>query len=288
MEMKAWIICFIISFACYRAYAIGEHESLGGTAAGLGYTSVTSSDEWSTFNNQAGLAWCNKFSASLYVENRFLLADLCQKALAITLPVGRGSFGFSFRYFGFPQYSESNPGIAFGMRLTKRFAAGIQIDCLHLHIADGFKDNNALSCEMGLQFRASEHLWMGLHVANPIPVKISSMTNDRLSSFIQFGLSWKISDKLHFDSEVEKDITDKPLLKAGIEYRPANHFYLRMGVLTCPTLLTYGIGLEFGHFQIDLASSYHLILGYSPQASVTYFFQETKKRNNPQKAAGFR
>jgi hypothetical protein len=276
MGLKAWIICLIISFAYYCTYATGEYESIGGKSAGLGYTSVNQSDEWSAFNNQAGLAWCSKLSASLYVENRFLLGDLSQKALAITLPVGRGAFGFSFRYFGFPQYSETNPGIAYGMRLAKCFAVGIQVNYLHLHIADGFKENNVVSCEIGLQFRASEHLWLGLHVANPIPVKISSLTNERLSSFIRFGFSWKISDELHFDSEVEKNITDNPVLKAGIEYRPANHFYLRMGMLTSPTIITVGVGLEFGNIKFDLASSYHLILGYSPQASVVYFFGKTK------------
>jgi hypothetical protein len=277
MWLKAWSVCLILSFACYNAHAISEHGSLGGKSAGLGYTSVTSTDEWSAVNNQAGLAWCRKFSVSFYYENRFLLTDLSQKALAVTLPVGGGAFGFSLCYFGFPQYSETNPGIAYGIRLTKRFSAGIQIDYLCLHIEDGFRDNSVLSCKIGLQFHASEHLLLGLHVTNPIPVKISSLTNDRLSSLIRFGLSWKISDVLRCDAEVEKELIDNPMIKAGIEYKPAKCFSIRTGLRSGPTLLTFGIGLEFGHFQFDLASSYHLILGYSPQVSVTYLFRETKK-----------
>jgi hypothetical protein len=272
MGLKGRIfLCFIFLVSNY-AYSAGNHIIIGGRAAALGTTSVTECDEWSVFNNQAGLAWCKRFSAGIYFENRYLLKDLSLKALAITLPAGRGAFGVSIRHFGFALYSEMNTGIAYGMRLTKRFSAGVQVDYLRLHAADGFKDINVFSCEIGLQFRADEHLWLGLHIANPIPVKFSSLTQERLPAILRFGLSWRITDGLHSDLEVEKDLIHKPVLKAGIEYRPAKSLFIRMGLLSNPTTFTFGFGLEFGNLQFDLASSYHLVLGYSPQASLVYYF----------------
>ncbi|MGA2823411.1 MAG: hypothetical protein ABSE72_07775 [Bacteroidales bacterium] len=276
--MKGRIISCFIFLISNCAYAAGDHMIIGGKAAALGYTSVTQSDEWSVFNNQAGLAWCKRFSAGIYFENRYLLKDLSLKALAITLPAGRGAFGVSFRHFGFSMYSEMNTGIAYGMRLTKSFSAGVQVDYLRLHVADGFKDNSVFSCEIGLQFRAGEHLWLGLHVANPVPVKLSSLTQERLPTLLRFGLSWRIMEGLHSDIEVEKDLVHKPVLKAGIEYRPAKSFYIRMGILSNPATFTFGFGLEFGNLQFDLASSYHFILGYSPQASVIYSFGKNKSK----------
>jgi hypothetical protein len=278
MGMKGRIISCFIFLISNCAYAAGDHMIIGGKAAALGYTSVTQSDEWSVFNNQAGLAWCKRFSAGIYFENRYLLKDLSLKALAITLPAGRGAFGVSFRHFGFSMYSEMNTGIAYGMRLTKSFSAGVQVDYLRLHVADGFKDNSVFSCEIGLQFRAGEHLWLGLHVANPVPVKLSSLTQERLPTLLRFGLSWRIMEGLHSDIEVEKDLVHKPVLKAGIEYRPAKSFYIRMGILSNPATFTFGFGLEFGNLQFDLASSYHFILGYSPQASVIYSFGKNKSK----------
>jgi hypothetical protein len=278
MGLKGWIIlCFIfLDFNC--AYSAGDHTVIGGRAAALGTTSVTQSDEWSVFNNQAGLAWCRRFSAGIYFENRYLVKDLSLKALAITLPAGRGAFGVSIRHFGFALYSEMNTGIAYGMRLTKRFSAGVQVDYLRLHVADGFKDNSVFSCEIGLQFRASEQLWLGLHVANPVPVKLSSLTKERLPTLMRFGLSWRITDGLHSDIEVEKDLVHKPVIKAGIEYRPAKSLFIRIGLRSNPATFTFGFGLEFGNLQFDIASSYHLVLGYSPQVSLTYYFG--KKNNN--------
>jgi hypothetical protein len=279
MGTKGRIIsCFIFLISNY-AYAAGDHMIIGGRAAALGTTSVTQSDEWSVFNNQAGLAWCKSFSAGIYFEDRYLLKDLSLKALAITLPAGRGAFGVTFRHFGFSMYSEMNTGIAYGMRLTKSFSAGVQVDYLRLHIADGFKDNGVFSCEIGLQFRAGEHLWLGLHVANPVPVKLSSLTQERLPTLMRFGFGWRIVEGLNSDVEVEKDLVSKPVLKAGIEYRPAKSLFIRMGVLTNPATFTFGFGLEFGNLQFDLASSYHFILGYSPQVSVIYSFGKKRKGN---------
>jgi hypothetical protein len=269
------ILCFVF-FVSNCVYAAGDYKATGGRAAALGYTSVTQSDEWSVFNNQAGLAWCKRFSAGIYFENRFFLEDLSGKALAITLPVGKGAFGVSFFQFGFSQYSEINTGISYGMHLTKRFSAGVQVNYLRLHVADGFKDNSVFSCAVGLQFRASDHLWLGLHLANPVPAKLSPKANDRLPTLMRFGISWRISDKLHCDAEVEKDLIQKPVLKAGIEYRPAKSFSIRLGFLTNPATFTFGFGTGFGNLQFDLASSYNLILGYSPQASMVYYFGKGK------------
>lgn len=280
MGSKGRIISYFICLVSYCAHAAGDPSVIGGRAAALGYTSVTQSDEWSVFNNQAGLAWCKRFSAGIYFENRYLLKDLSQKALAITLPAGRGAFGVSFRHFGFALYSEMNTSIAYGMRLTKNFSAGVQIDYLRLHVADGFKDNSAFSCEIGLQFRASEHLWLGFHVANLVPVKLSSLTHERIPTLMRFGFSWRITEGLHSDVEVEKDLVHKPVLKAGIEYRPAKSLFIRIGVLSNPATFTFGFGLEFGNLQFDLASSYHLVLGYSPQASLIYYFGK-KIKNEP-------
>jgi len=279
MGTKGRILSCFIFLVSNCAYAAGDHVVIGGREAALGSTSITQSDEWSAFNNQAGLAWCRQFSAGIYFENRYLLKDLSQKALAITLPAGKGAFGVSIRHFGFALYSEMNAGLAYGMRLSKNFSAGVQVNYLRLHVSDGFKDNHIFSCEIGLQFRAGEHLWLGLHVTNPVPVKLSSLTQERLPTLMRFGLSWRIMEGLHTDVEVEKDLVRKPVLKAGIEYRPARSLFIRLGIISNPATFTFGFGLVFGNLQFDLASSYHLVLGYSPQASLTYNFGKKKNGN---------
>ena len=267
---------------CYCCFAGGEHLTIGGRAAGSGYTSLTQSDQWSVFNNQAGLAWCKDLCAGLYFENHYLLKELSLSAIGLTIPLNKSAFGISFRYFGFSLYSEMNAGIAYGMRLTKRFSAGIEVNYLRMHIADGFKDNQLVSCEMGLQFRAGEHLWLGLHVANPVPEKTSSSSENRIPTLMRFGLSWHIIEGLQSNIEVEKDLTHKPGLNAGIEYISCKSLVIRVGLLTNPQTFTFGVGLKIENIQFDIASSYQMILGYSPQASLSYTFG---KKENPKHAS---
>jgi hypothetical protein len=275
--MKGRIIFCFIFLGSHFVDAAGDRTVAGGRAAAMGTTSVTLPDEWSANNNQAGLAWCSRFGAGIYYESRYLLKDLSREVIALTLPAGHGAFGISIDQFGFSLYSEMNAGLAYGMRLTKWFAAGVRVNYLRLHIADGFKDNHVVSCAIGLQFRASEHLWLGLHVDNPVPVKLSAGSHERLPTIMQFGISWRITEDLHADLEVEKYLVHKPVLKGGIEYRPAKLLFLRMGLLSNPATFTFGFGLEFGNLQFDIASSYHLVLGYSPQASIIYSFGKKKK-----------
>jgi len=276
MDIRDWVVSCLFLVLSILSFGAGEHWTIGGRAAALGGTSLTASDEWSVFNNQAGLAWCRDFSAGLYYENRYLLKELSLDAIEVTIPEGKGAFGISFRYFGCSLYSEMNTGVAYGMRLMKRFSVGIQVDYFRLHIADGFKDINGISCEMGLQFRASDHLWLGFHVANPVPEKLSSLTTDRIPTLMRFGLSWHIIEGLQSNIEVEKDLINKPGLNAGIEYRPSKSLIVRLGFLTNPETFTFGFGINFGNIQFDLASSYHMVLGYSPQASVLYNFGKKK------------
>jgi hypothetical protein len=264
---------FLMSFfAC----AAGDYQAAGGNAAALGYTSAARADTWSALNNPAGLAWYRQAGAGIYFGNRYLLKELSLKALAVTLPAGGGAFGISFRHFGFILCSEINGGISYALRLGRMFSAGVRIGYLRVHVADGFRDMNLCSAEAGFQFHASEHLWMGLHIVNPVPFRISSQSTDRLPTVLRLGLSWRITGGLSSDLEIEKDLLRKPVLKAGIDYYPARAFSVRIGFQSNPSTFTFGAGIEFGALRIDIASAYHMVLGYSPQASIIYTFRKAK------------
>jgi hypothetical protein len=280
MDLRWCLVSFLFFFFLCGGRAAGDYKVIGGRAAALGYTSVAQYDAWSAFNNQAGLAWCRNFSAGAYFENRYLLKEFSLKALAVTLPVGKGAFGVTIRQFGFSLYSELNTGVGYGLRLSKNFSAGIQVDFMHLHVGDNFQDKNLFTFEIGLQYHSGEHLWLGFHAANPWPVKLSSLTNERLPTLMRLGLSWRMTEGLYSNLEVEKDLLHRPALKASIEYRPVKVLTMRIGFLSNPTTFTFGFGLAFGNVEFDIASSYHLVLGYSPQASVSYIFGKAKKKGN--------
>jgi hypothetical protein len=90
---------------------------------------------------------------------------------------------------------------------------------------------------------------------------------------IRLGIAWQTSKSFITSAEVEKDLVNKPIIKAGLEYHFVNPLYIRIGFLSNPTQFTFGFGLEFGNLSFDFASSYHMVLGFSPQGSIIYLFK---------------
>jgi hypothetical protein len=79
------LFSFLLSFSTHL-FAGNDKNSLGGRSAGMGNASVTFSDGFSVFANQAGLARLQTLDAGLYAENRFMLKDLGMYALAVGIP----------------------------------------------------------------------------------------------------------------------------------------------------------------------------------------------------------
>lgn len=272
MKLHASFFIFSLILSS-QTRAGGELSATGGRAAAMGNTSVAFYDGWSGFNNQAGLAWCRKFSVGTYYENRYLLKEMSTKAIGVILPVKKGAFGLSFRHFGFSLYNEIKTGLAFGMHFGNSFAAGIQLDYLRFHIEDNNGTKNLVTFEIGLQYRVKEQFCLGVHFFNIVPIKLTDDPVERLSSVIRLGIGWQVSRNFIASAEVEKDLVTQPTFKAGMEYHFVNPLYVRIGFLTNPAQFTFGFGLEFGKFSFDIASSYHMVLGYSPQGSIIYLFK---------------
>jgi hypothetical protein len=272
MEKRVLTVLFLFSIFT-NSFGSGEFSVTGARAAAMGFSSVAVSDEWSAFNNPGGLANFRKYSAGFYFENRFLVEEMSLKAVTVTLPVWRGTFGLALLHNGFSLYSEIKGGIGYGMSFGKYVSGGIQLNVLRISQSEGYGNKNFFSFDAGVQLRASEHITVGVHIANPLSSRISEDFPERLPATIRLGLLWKISKTVLTTVEAEKDLTHKPVFRVGLEYHLAKPLYARIGFMTNPTLFTIGTGMEFGSFRFDLASGYHLVLGYSPQASVTYRFK---------------
>jgi hypothetical protein len=264
----------IISLIILKSHAAGEFTTTGARAVSMGNTGVAFYDAWSGFNNQAGLGWCRNFSAGVYYENRFLLKEISTKAISAVLPVRKGAFGLSFSYFGFSLYNEMKTGLAYGMRFGNSFSVGIQLDYLRFHTGEDYGSKNLFTFEIGLQYRVQEQLCLGIHIFSPVPVKVMDEPVERLPTVIRMGLSWQVSKSFITSAEIGKDLVNKPVFRAGMEYHFVNPLFIRIGYQTNPSQFTFGFGLVLGKLSFDIASSYNMVLGFSPQGSLLYRLNE--------------
>ncbi len=267
-------LLFLVFCIAYQGVFSGnDNVSFGGRSAGMGTASVMLNDFWSASNNQAGLAGFKTPMAGLYYENRFLVKELSLKGLSFALPTKSGTLGVNYSYFGYNLYNQSKVGLAYAMPFGKNFAVGVQLDWLSLHLGETYGTKNALTFEIGMLGNLSEHLKAGFHISNPTATKLSDYQNEKIPTVMNAGLAYDFSGKALLCVEAEKNVYEKMNIKAGVEYHFIPKAYLRAGISTEPSLVTFGLGYEFKNFLIDIAGSVHQQLGFSPQFSLVYQFK---------------
>ena len=233
---------------------------------------MTNRDIWSAFNNQAGLAEVRNVSAGLIYENKFLLKELGSKSGVVAVPVNKGTFALSFSQFGFNLYNENKVGLAYAMPLSKNFFAGVQLDYLLTQLAENYGRKGLFTFEVGLMAKLSDKMYMGAQIYNPLRVKLTDYVEERIPSYINFGITYIFSKQVNVVAEAQKDINYKPLFKLGVEYEIVNNVFVRTGLGTNPSIFSFGFGIKMKNLKIDFGTSKHNILGYSPALSLMYSF----------------
>ena len=269
--MKKYFFTVFLSFSFF-AFAGNDNQYIGSRSNALGNASVTLNDVWSTTHNQAGLAFMKNISVGVYYENRFNINALSLKAGAFVLPVKPGCFGLSFSNFGYSLYSENKIGLAFAKAFGENISAGVQIDYLTCKIGENYGSKNSVVGEIGLQFKLIKNLTIGTHIYNITRAKFADYTNEKIPTIMRLGLDYKFSEKVFIATEIEKDIDQNAVFKTGLEYHVVEALYIRAGISTNPTLSCFGFGIKLKNFKLDISSTYHSVLGFSPQMGLSYDF----------------
>ena len=244
----------------------------GGRSAAMGRTGVASTDFWSVYNNQAGLAYIEQSGVGFYYENHFMLNNMNFNQFSAALKTKFGGFGLNVSYSGYSNFNEKRIGLAYGKALGKRFAVGVQLDYLNTFIAYDYGSKSMITFEVGLMARITDDLTLGAHVFNPIKARLSDYDDERIPAVLNIGLNWKLNSGFVAAIEAESDMINPLVLKGGLEYNVMDLMYLRIGISNNPNIFSFGVGLKLKGFKLDFASSMHQVLGYSPQVSATYEF----------------
>lgn len=261
------VVLLLCAFSADSLY--GQNDA-GARAAAMAGTSLSNEDVWCGFHNQAGLAHLEGFSAGVFAENRFAMKELGDKGLTIAMPFRNSAFGLNYRSFGYSAFSNSKAGLAYAMKLAEKFSLGIQLNYHTLRIGENYGSTNTISVEGGFLYKMTDKLSIAAHIYNPTRAKLADFNDERIPSLMRFGLGYKFSEKVRMNAEVRKSSDSKASLRAAIEYWVIEPLAIRAGFGTDPARYTFGFGYRLKDFQLDVAAGYHLLLGFTPQLSLTY------------------
>lgn len=261
----------IILFLFLSATVFGQGWStMGGRSMSMGNASVTLKDVWGYHNNPGALGALEKLSVGISYENRFLLKELQSQGVAVAIPLKVGVLSVGGQVYGYNQFRSYNTGLGYSMKLSDKFYAGVQMNYQGLRLAENYGSKNSVTAAVGVYANITEDWKLGMSVYNLGRTKLSDFEDDRFSTVMRLGTSYRFSDKVLVAFEAEKDIEYDVRVKAGIEYQLIDNFYLRGGVATSPVEVTFGAGYKFKFIQLSLGSAYHQTLGWSPHFSIVY------------------
>ncbi len=251
-------------------------DYLGARSAGVSDASVTYTDNWSQFSNQAGIAGLEETTISAGFQNAYFIKELSTNAIAFALPTKSGVFGLNYTYFGYTKFNQNKFGLAYGKKLGKRISAGIQINYLYTHIEGEYGSQGLASGEIGIITEPIDDFFLAAHVANFWRAQYSSTDEIYLPMLFKLGASYILYKTALLSVEIEKDLDLPVIFKSGLEFNLADKFYLRFGMATNPSLFSFGFGYKMKPFNVDIAFSKHPVLGYSPAISLEYEINKHK------------
>ena len=244
---------------------------MGSRSHALGNASVAIDDIWAYHHNPANLVSVKKLGFGLSYENRFLLKELQSQGFVLALPLKVGVISLGLQSFGFKNFRTNRLGVGYSMKLADFLSCGVQLNYHQVRLTDAYGRKDALTAEIGLKANVTDNWKVAFSVFNLTRTKISEFGEDRLTTLMRFGTQYTFSEKVMLVAELEKNIEFPVRFKTGIEYSPIRKLFLRGGFATQPIEISAGLGYRFKEqFQLDIGSSYHQILGWSPNFSFTY------------------
>ena len=259
----------------YSLFAQSSSTLMGARAAGIGYSSSTLTDEWSVFNNVAGLAKVTAIVAAFTYDVQPSFKPFNKAAATFNCPLKIGVAGLGLFRFGDDLYSEQLITLGYGSSFGLA-SLGVRVNYIQYNI-QGFGRKGVVTVSFGGIAELTKRVFLGAHVININQPKLSALDEERIPTVLVAGVLVKPSDDATVTAEIEKDLDHRPAVKAGIEYRILKRFFVRTGFRIQPNTGFFGFGFKPTRYSIDYAFQYNQGIASRHQASISYKLNKRPK-----------
>jgi hypothetical protein len=267
-----WAVPMLCLSFCH---AQSSSTLIGARANSLGYASACIEDEWSLFNNIAGMSKVNKTMAAFTYDMQPSFKPFNKTAFVMAMPFKIGVAGIGVFRFGDKLYNEQI--VTAGFSNTFGLASlGLKINYIQYN-AQGFGTKSLFSVSFGGIARLTEKISLGAHIININQPEVSSQDDEKLPTILITGLAFKLSSKTFIATEIEKNLDYRATLKSGIEYQWHKKFVIRTGFNINPAAVFLGFGYRLLKFKLDYAYQHSFVIGSRHQATVGYAFNRTQQ-----------
>jgi hypothetical protein len=248
----------------------GQVTAVGARSVSLAGVASVFEDAWATGNNPAGLAGYSHISFGTNLEQRYLLPELGHYSVAASFPAFKGCFGALAMFSGYSSFVDQKISLAYGMPFGGQFMAGVSIVYVFQKAGDESAPIHQVSYKIGTLLKLSGKADLAFTAFNPFQLYFKSKDYATLPSVFNLGLLYRYSSSLNLVAEAEKDLLYPLCLKVGSEYIFRDIFFIRGGIRIFPFSWSFGAAYRYHHYLLEIASSYHQYLGFSPVITIQY------------------
>ncbi|MGB4844975.1 MAG: hypothetical protein WBP16_10950 [Ferruginibacter sp.] len=262
MKTKLFLI-LLSGFVINTAFTQSLRYSLAQPYISLSAYSQQQNDPLSFTGNQAALAQSKNAGVGVFGERRFMLNETSAYTLATSLPTRLGNFGIQLNYAGFKNFNENKIGLAYARKLGKLVDVGVQFNYYSYRIP-AYGNASTINFEIGAMLHLTDKLNAGVHVYNPVGGKLGKDSEEKLASAYKIGLGYDASEKFFISAEIIKEEDNPVNVIAGLQYQFAKQFFAKAGFISESSTAYAGAGVAWKSLRLDVSSSYHPQLGFSP------------------------
>lgn len=269
--MHRALLSIAFFFLCLQVNATDYFGSRGPIARSLGGASLTLSNPWSVFNNQASLAQIQSFQIGAAATRVYNIDQLSIANIAAAIPINdAATFGVSFDHMGVTDlYGLQRLGVSLSRFYGESFAVGLQLEGLYLNMFD-YGNRAMLNAHLGFLILPSDKLKLGLQIQNLFGQVLIESIDERLPVIARIGGSYEVNEKFSFLAEASLSTNRPSKLHAGAVYELNEKLNLRGGFSTNQLESSVGMDIKLNQVIILLAFSYHQYLGTTPEMGISY------------------
>jgi opacity protein-like surface antigen len=266
------LLLLLLANATNAALAQSLRYTLAQPYISLSAYSRQQSDPLSFTGNQAALAQSKNAGVGVFAERRFMLSETTAYTLGASLPTRLGNFGIQLNYAGFKNFNENKIGLAYARKLGKLVDLGVQFNYYSYRVP-AYGNASAINFEIGAMLHLTDKLNAGIHVYNPVGGKLGKNDDEKIAASYKAGLGYDVSEKLFVSSEIIKEEDKAVNVIAGLQYQFAKQFFAKAGFISESATAYVGAGVGWKNLRLDISSSYHPQLGFSPGILVIMNFK---------------
>jgi hypothetical protein len=249
---------------------------LGARSFALANSSSTISDEFSLYNNPGSLGYVDEGSISFGYLNPYNIEGLNSVFALFSKSFKQGSASIGVFRFGDEIFQQSKLTMGFGNNFGIASLGG-NINYNH-YLIEGFGSHGFISLDIGGLAKLSPSVLISGSIKNVTQARISRLTGEYLPTVMSVGISFLPSDQLTLFSQYDKNLEYPGQLNFGVEYT-FSVLVLRTGLITDPSILSFGMGLHYKKIKIDYGIRNHQVLRASHCFTVSFHFHDGQQGN---------